>query len=71
MLVGLLQMHDKLESHPKSALTAIKAAHIVHAFRANLIVHTSLAGVFQGVIRFTDLLKLLLSFAITLGADQT
>lgn len=71
-LVGLSQMHDKLGSHPKptkAALTAIKAAHIVHPFRTHPIVHTSLAGVFQGVICFTDLLKLLLSFVITLDAD--
>ena len=71
-LVGLSQMHDKLGSHPKptkAALTAIKAAHIVHPFRTHPIVHTSLVGVFQGVICFTDLLKLLLSFVITLDAD--
>ena len=59
-------MHDKLGCH----LKPIKAAHIVHAFRAHAIVHTSLAGVFQGVICFTDLLKFLLSFVIALNADQ-
>jgi len=67
-------MHDKLDSHPKptkAALAAIEAAHIVHPFRAHPIVHTALAGVFQGVICFTDLLKLLLSFVITLNADPS